>query len=68
VVPQHLIHHLLGLIEMTAPRSVVDLLHGRVGVRRQSRHAGHAQGQDGSDKCSSNQISHMQPQNGRSGR
>jgi hypothetical protein len=37
VVAQYLVHHLLGLVEMTCGRSIIDLIHGRI-CRRVSKH------------------------------
>ena len=68
MVAQHLIHHLLRLIEVPAPRGLINLLHGGIGIGRQDRHGREPERQGGSDERSSNEISHVQPQNSRLGR
>jgi len=69
VVPQHLIHHLLRLIEVAAPGGVIDLLPwlGSASAAN-GRRGGDSERQGGRDKRSSNEISHVQPQDGPLGR
>ena len=60
MISQHLVHHLLGLIEMTLARGLVDLIDGRI-PRRQCRRAGQGKRESRSRQRTRKQCSHNHP-------
>jgi len=60
MIPQHLLHHLLRLIEMTRLRGVVNLLDGGIGVR-QGRRTGKGKRESRSRQGTRKQCSHNYP-------
>jgi hypothetical protein len=60
VIPQHLIHHLLRLIEMTRPRGLVNLIDGGNRIR-QCRRASQGKRESRSRQGTRKQCSHNHP-------
>jgi hypothetical protein len=60
MIPQHLIHHLLCLIEMTRPRGLVYLIDGGIRVRPRRR-AGKGKRESRSRQGTRKQCSHNHP-------
>jgi hypothetical protein len=60
MIPQHLIHHLLRLIEMTRSRGLVDLIDGGVRIR-QCRRAGKGKRESRSRQGTRKQCTHNHP-------
>jgi hypothetical protein len=59
MIPQHLIHHLLRLLEMTRSRGLVDLIDG--GVRIRQCRAGKGKRKSRSRQGTRKQCSHNHP-------
>jgi len=60
MIPQHLIHHLLRLIEMARPRGLVNLIDGGIRIR-QCRRAGKCKRESRSCQGTRKQCSHNHP-------
>ncbi len=60
MIPQHLIHQLLSLVEMTRVRGLVNLIDGGIRIR-QCRRAGKGKRESRSRKGTRKQCSHNHP-------
>jgi hypothetical protein len=61
MIPQHLLDHLLRLIEMSRPGGVIDLRDRGIRVRSQGRRTGEGKGESRSRQGTRNQCTHNHP-------